>query len=228
MHLIGKYKETDNMCDLICENYSMLLVMSRFGIALGFGDQTIGDVCSNNKVDVKTFLAVVNLLVDEDEQVETDTSLSVVSLVTYLKNSHLYFLDFRLPVIRTKLIQAIDGEHHDVAQVITRYFDEYADEVRRHMSYEDEIVFPYVAGLLKGEKQEYTIDMFSKQHDQVESRLSELKDIIIKYYPGTSSHELNSVLFDIFSCAKDLAYHNAIEDKIFVPVIHELEKQKPS
>lgn len=225
MHLLGRYKETDNMCDLICENYSMLLVMSRFGIALGFGDQTIKEVCRNNQVDVKTFLSIVNLLVDEDEQVETDTSLSVESLVTYLKNSHLYFLDFRLPAIRTKLVQAIDSEHHDVAQVIIRYFDEYADEVRRHMNYEDEIVFPYVARLLNGEKQEYTIKMFSKQHDQVESRLSELKDIIIKYYPGTSSHELNNVLFDIFSCAKDLAHHNAVEDKIFVPVINALEKQ---
>lgn len=228
MYRLGIYKETDKMCDLICENYPMLLVMSRFGIALGFGEQTIGEVCLNSNVDVKTFLSVVNLTIDDNGQTEADTSLSINSLISYLRNSHIYFLDFRLPAIREKLIQAIDGEHHDVAQVVIRYFDEYAAEVRRHMSYEDEIVFPYVAGLLNDEVQEYTIEMFSKQHDQVESRLSELKDIIIKYYPGTSTHELNSVLFDIFSCARDLAYHNAVEDKIFVPVIKELEKQKVS
>ena len=216
------------MCDLICDNYPMLLVMSRFGIALGFGDQTVGQVCSNNQVDVKTFLAVVNLLIDDEKQTITDTSLSVTSLITYLKNSHNYFLDFRLPAIREKLLQAIDGEHHDVAEVVIRYFDEYAGEVRRHMNYEDEIVFPYVAKLLDGEEQEYNIEMFSKQHDDVESRLSELKDIIIKYYPGTSTHELNNVLFDIFSCASDMAYHNAVEDSIFVPVIKTLEQQKAS
>ena len=226
MYQLGKYKETDKMCDLICENYPMLLVMSRFGIALGFGDQTIGEVCIDNQVDTKTFLAVVNLLIDDEVQTITDTSLSVTSLITYLKSSHIYFLDFRLPVIREKLIQAIDGEHHDVAEVVIRYFDEYADEVRKHMNYEDEIVFPYVDRLLKDEKQEYNIGMFSKQHDNVESRLSELKNIIIKYYPGTSSHELNNVLFDIFSCASDLAYHNAVEDNIFVPVIKALEQQK--
>lgn len=228
MYQLGKYKETDKMCDLICDNYPMLLVMSRFGIALGFGDQTVGQVCSNNQVDVKTFLAVVNLLIDDEKQTITDTSLSVTSLITYLKNSHNYFLDFRLPAIREKLLQAIDGEHHDVAEVVIRYFDEYAGEVRRHMNYEDEIVFPYVAKLLDGEEQEYNIEMFSKQHDDVESRLSELKDIIIKYYPGTSTHELNNVLFDIFSCASDLAYHNAVEDCIFVPVIKALEQQKAS
>lgn len=228
MYQLGKYKETDKMCDLIFDNYPMLLVMSRFGIALGFGDQTVGQVCSNNQVDVKTFLAVVNLLIDDEKQTITDTSLSVTSLITYLKNSHNYFLDFRLPAIREKLLQAIDGEHHDVAEVVIRYFDEYAGEVRRHMNYEDEIVFPYVAKLLDGEEQEYNIEMFSKQHDDVESRLSELKDIIIKYYPGTSTHELNNVLFDIFSCASDLAYHNAVEDSIFVPVIKTLEQQKAS
>ena len=30
----GKYRETSKMSDLICENYPMVLVMSRFGIDL--------------------------------------------------------------------------------------------------------------------------------------------------------------------------------------------------
>ena len=37
MYKNGMYRETDKMSDLICENYPMVLVMSRFGIALGFG-----------------------------------------------------------------------------------------------------------------------------------------------------------------------------------------------
>ena len=35
----GKYRETSEMSDLICENYPMVLVMSRFGIDLGFGEK---------------------------------------------------------------------------------------------------------------------------------------------------------------------------------------------
>ena len=34
MYKNGMYRETDKMSDLICENYPMVLVMSRFGIAL--------------------------------------------------------------------------------------------------------------------------------------------------------------------------------------------------
>ncbi len=51
MYKNGKYRETDKMSDLICENYPMVLVMSRFGIALGFGEKNIGEVCRQNGVD---------------------------------------------------------------------------------------------------------------------------------------------------------------------------------
>lgn len=225
MYRLGKYKATDRMSDLICDNYPMLLVMSRFGIPLGFGDRTIGEVCTANGVDGKTFLAVANLLSDEENTPsETDRDLSVESLVSYLERSHSYFLDFRLPSIRRDLTEATDGGQSDVSTAIIRYFDEYAAEVRKHMRYEEEKVFPYVRQLLEGKKpKKYSIEIFRKQHDQVEAKLTELKNIIIKYYPAGSSNELNSVLFDIFSCEQDLASHNHIEDHLFVPVITELE-----
>ena len=34
-----KYRSTDKMSDLICDNYSLLMVMSRFGLSLGFGER---------------------------------------------------------------------------------------------------------------------------------------------------------------------------------------------
>ncbi|WP_418663065.1 hemerythrin domain-containing protein, partial [Alistipes ihumii] len=179
-------------------------------------------------VDTKTFLTIVNLLLDDHTTAEQiDPSLSVEALVSYLQNSHSYFLDFRLPLIRRKLIEAIDCGHSDVSFAIMRYFDQYVAEVRKHMNYEETTVFPYVRSLVQGKSGngKYNIGIFSKQHDQVESRLAELKNIIIKYYPATGSNELNSVLFDIFSCATDLASHNRIEDNLFVPLIAELERK---
>ena len=227
MYKIGKYKETDKMSDLIGENYPMVLVMSRFGIALGFGEKNIGEVCRQNGVDTHTFLIVVNFLT-EDNRVpvsEVDKGLSVESLITYLHNAHDYFLNFRLPHIRRKLVEAIAECPKDVAFVITRFFDEYADEVNKHMSYEEKTVFPYVRGLLDGVKDaRYNITIFRKRHDQIEMKITELKNILLKYYPGPGSNLLNSVLFDIFATEQDLASHNHVEDYLFVPVILALEK----
>ena len=228
MYKIGHYEETDRMSDLICNNYPMLLVLSRFGLSLGFGDRTIREVCQNNGVDVTTFLTVVNLLVTDEPELFTVThkQLSVEALVNYLHRSHDYFLDFRLPAIRRKLIEAIDCSHSDIAFAIIRFFDEYVAEVRKHMMYEEDTVFPYVRLLLSGEVDaHYNISVFQKQHNQVEAKLTELKNIIIKYYPAGGSNELNSVLFDIFSCAQDLASHNYIEDHLFIPVITEIETE---
>ena len=125
MYKQGIYKESDRMSDLISDNYPMLLVTSRFGIALGFGDKSIGEVCRMNHVDPFTFLTVVNFLTEETSVVSEATcqKLSIDTLVKYLHNAHDYFLNFRLPHIRRKLVDAIENCPSDVAFVIRRYFE---------------------------------------------------------------------------------------------------------
>lgn len=221
MYKNGGYTGEDRMCDLVCDRYPVLQVMSRFGIALGFGDKTIAAVCEENRVDTATFLAVVNLVLDFGG--DADAVVSVRALTDYLHNSHGYFLDFRLPAIRRKLIEAVDCSLSDVSFAIMRFFDEYVVEVQRHMTYEEQTVFPYVESLLSGEKNAaYSIDIFRRQHDQVEAKLRELKNVIIKYYPSGGTNELNGVLFDIFTCEQELASHNAVEDEIFIPAVERL------
>lgn len=225
MNKTRNYRETDYMSDLVTNHYRILLVMSRFGIGLGFRDKNIGEVCRENGVDTATFLTVVNMILNEDSPVSPAGEISLKSLMTYLHNSHDYFLGFRLPGIREKLVTVV-GTSDDLSRAIVNYFDEYVAEVDKHMSYEEKVVFPYVQSLLDGSRPvNYSIDIFEKQHDQVESRLSEFKNIILRYYPAQSSNEINSVLFDIFNCENDLASHNAVEDRLFVPAIMDLEQK---
>ena len=204
-----KYRATDKMSDLICDNYSLLMVMSRFGLSLGFGDKSVKDVCEAQGVDYRTFLAVANFISEEQYTYSGDENVfSISALMDYLKRAHTYFLDFKLPVIRRKLIEAIDCSGTDnIAYLILKFFDEYAKEVRRHMEYENEAVFTYVEKLL-------------------ESKLTELKNIIIKYYPEKeNNNKLNAVLFDIFNCEHDLASHCQVEDYMFVPAVAQLERR---
>ncbi len=82
----GKYTSSDKMSDLICDNYSLLMVMSRFGIALGFGDKTVGEVCEMQNVDCNTFLAVSNFISNgECRYDESDFDFSLVAMMDYLK-----------------------------------------------------------------------------------------------------------------------------------------------
>ncbi len=212
------------MGGLVDDDHRVLLVMSRFGIGLGFGDKSIGEVCRQSEVDTSTFLAVVNLLSAEGATGYPGGEISLVTLLGYLKNSHDYFLGFRLPAIRARLASAV-GETDDLTKAIVRYFDEYIAGVCKHMKYEEQVVFPYVRNLLSGQRPEdgYSIAIFSGRHDHVEARLGEFKNIFIKYYASPGTNEINGILFDVINCAQDLASHNAVEDMIFTPAVEALE-----
>ena len=222
------YKPTDKMGDLICENYALLQVMSRFGISLGFGDKSVQEVCDMNQVDCNTFLIVVNFLGEESNHIHDHLQgLSIPALMEYLKRAHSYFLDYNLPVIRRRLIDSIDCSQDDVAFLILKFYDEYVNEVRAHMGYENEVVFKYVNALLQGEDTgRYNIGVFVARHNQIETKLTELKNIIVKYYPSRANNNLvNTVLFDIYSCEKDLCSHCRVEDYMFVPAVAQIEKR---
>lgn len=224
------YKPTDKMSDLICENYTLLQVLSRFGISLGFGDKNVSDVCCDNDVDCTTFLAVVNFLIENSNRMlDHLDGISIPCLMNYLKRSHRYYLDFQLPSIRKKLLGALENtSEKDAAFLILQFFDAYVDEVRKHMEYENEKVFLYVNRLLAGEQSDgFNISVFARNHEHIDTKLKELKNIIIKYFPsGCDNFQLNATLFDIFSCEEDLASHNKVEDFLFIPAIMELENRR--
>ncbi len=227
-----KYHDTDPMSDVISDDYRMLQIISRFGIKLGFGDQTVGATCRSAGVDVSTFLTVVNYVKDPahariSEMVE---QVDVPALIAYLKNSHSYFVDFRLPGIRRKLLEAIDlSSGNRLAMLILRFYDEYAQEVERHMTFENNHVHPYVETLLQGRLPQETFrsieEQYDEQHANIEKSLSELKSIIVKYYPSDNSASLmGEVLMDIFMTDEDLHSHCHMEDTLFAECIRRLEQ----
>lgn len=218
------YKSTDKMRDLVKDNSALILVMGRFGISLGFGDKTVSEVCKMHRVDETTFLEVVNFVSDRTYDYH---AVSLRPLMGYLKQAHEYFLDFNLPNIRRKLIEAIDcSGKNDLAVLIVRFYDEYVTEVRKHMEYENDVVFSYVEQLSQGFlNRQFTISDFAGKHAPIGDKLNELKDIIIRYYPEKNNYLLNAVLLEIILCEEDLTSHCRIEDKLFVPAVKLIEQQ---
>ena len=219
-----KYSPTDKLRNLVRDNSSLLMVMSRFGISSGFGEKTVEEVCRMHGVDVATFLSVANLISGKEKDYK---SLSLSSLIGYLRRAHTYFLDYNLPTIRRRLIEALDcSGSDDVAFLILKFYDEYVTEVRKHMEYENTVVFAYVDELLQNRlDSSFSIDVFGGKHNHIDIKLKELKDIVISYYPNKCNDMLNSVLFDIINCEQDLASHCNVEDMLFVPAVAELERR---
>lgn len=225
-----RYNENDKMCDVICDEPALLQMICRFGIPLGVGDKTVDEICRANGVDTATFLAVANYIKTGSKSVEYSVErVSVKALITYLAQAHAYFLNYQMPTIRRKLLEAIDCScENEVAYLILKFYDEYTLEVRKHMQHENRKIFSYVRALLDGvSTPDFEIAVFARTHEKgIELKLQELKNIIIKYCQGVEGYEkLAGVLYDIFNCEADLRMHCAVEDDLFVPAVRRLEAQ---
>ena len=226
MKNVKMYEAGDKMITLIKDNYSVLQALGSFGINLGFGDKTVSETCQMNGVDTYTFLAVVNAQLNDITTYEDDEQINVPTLLHYLKASHTYYLDFQLPFIRRELQESI-SENDALGMLIMKLYEEYAQEIRRHMKYEEKTLFPYVESLLEGRPMnDYNVETFSKHHEQTDKKLRELKLMIIKYLPADAhrNNQLTATLYDIYNNEEWLRQHAEVEDHIFTPAIKRLER----
>lgn len=218
------------MADLIIANHINLLVLGRFGIRLGFGDKTVEEVCQKYNVNTDLFVLICNIFYDHDfeatkQQIE---ACPANETVTFLKKSHQFYRTERLPEIRSDIqrLSATCTKAHGMA--LERFFDEYYQEIEKHLLYEDQVVFPYIEQLIEHHKNgEFAIKQFEDNHDNIEIKLDDLKNIIIKYIPESDNDELRKTLLDkLFIFEEDLNRHQLIEDKLLVPMVQLLESGK--
>ena len=212
------------MRDLVRDNAMLLPALSRFNISFGFGDATVEEVCNNNNVDLNTFLNVCNLL---SGYMYDENAISLSALMDYLKLAHTSFLEVELPKIRRNLVEATCGQQVDeVAVILIKFFDDYVREVRKHMEYENNVIFAYIANLLAGSvPEDFNISDYSESHSDSVEKLNELKEIFIRQYNRRDNMRLSGTLFDIIVCGRDLLSHFEVENRLLIPCVRKLENR---
>ncbi len=234
-------RETQSMADAILENDQILSLLLRFDIELGFGERTVDEVCCSSGVNTAFFLEIVNAYVNDDYVARTDFSqFSLAIVVEYLKKTHAYYLNTGLPKIEEQVNRLIANSalSDDKKKLVLTFFGDYKKEFLDHVMKEEEMVLPYIleievqAGKTSPDPQfvnrvkEYSINQFAREHDRLEVSLANLAELIIKYLPPFKNRELcDQILADLFTLEKDLIDHAAMEDKILVPKVAELENE---
>lgn len=221
------YEQDDQMMSIIRDDYSVLQMLSAFGIKMGFGDKSVREVCESEGVDTYTFMTIVNFAANGFLDPDSIERLSVPTLLRYLKAAHTYFCDFELPFIRRELEESLN-DNDSLAKLIMKLYDNYAQSIRAHMKYEEKTMFPYVEALIDGNiTNSAMVETFSRNHHQTDQKLRELKQIIIKYLPasGRENNSLSHTLYDIYNTERWIQQHVRIEDQILTPAILHLEHQ---
>jgi regulator of cell morphogenesis and NO signaling len=228
------------MADVIQMNYMLIPVIHRFGIELGFGDKTVTEVCEENEVDLNFFLQLVNAYHDQDyfpkEELQT---IPVREIVAYLKMTHASYLNNTVTEIEQKIknLELEGSEDRKYIALIRNFFEGYKSELTEHIMREEDVVFPYVLAvdeIIKTERiseenkkifEQFSIEEYEEDHDDVEEKLLDLRTIMIKYVaPPSNSTLYHSIIQDLFRLEEDLNYHSRIEDKVLIPKIILMEK----
>ena len=227
------------LADVIHHDYNLVPVINRFGLHLGFGDQSIETLCLKNGVNIEFFLTILNAFHDPQYFPKKHLqSFPAKLLVNYLYKTHLYYMTEKMPEIE-HLIHELANKNPDNSTtfiLLKNFFSEYKTELSNHIQREEKRVYPYVIELenaietgvlpehLLTQLNEYSITDYEAEHENVEEKLYDLKNILIKYLPSAGSeHEVFIILREIFLLERDLKDHARIEDLILVPKVEAME-----
>jgi len=230
----------NKMGDIILHDHQLLAVLNRFDIKLGFREKTVEEVCKLHNINTDFFLEITNAF--HDGNFFTDKKLksfSLVLIVEYLKKSHNFYTDKKIPDIEN-LINSINYKADDkkYSAIVKKFFNEYKSELKSHIEKEEQSVYPYVLNLeftlknkelkkqLLNEIQNKSILKYRDEHDNIEEKLFDLKNIIIKYLPPPENPDVcNVILAKLFRLEQDLNNHSKIENKVMIPAAYEMEKE---
>ena len=226
------YSKDAKFAELLTEDRRLLQLLPRFGIGLGFGDRNVEQVCQINHVNTDLFLMICEIYSVSGYKPEKQElqHIDMGDLLSYLKASHLYYLDERFPHIEEHLQRIIDACGQKYGPMLSHFYDDYKQEVMRHIKYyEEEVVFPYIEALLNGKRTDsYKIDEFEHNHTNIQDTLDDMMNILLKYLPGDIlPKERIEISYDIMELSDDLNRHSLIEERILIPCVESLENAKP-
>lgn len=229
------------MAEVIHLNYSLLPVITRFDIDLGFGDRTVEEVCRDNEINLDFFIEITNSFINEDYIPQKELNSFPLSLIVkYLEKTHDYYLSEKVPELEEMIDRMVklSGADTQKSELLMNFFREYREELKNHIEKEELKVQPYVIeiekayekGVLNESLKEailnYSINDFANEHDNIEEKLYDLTNIIIKYMPPCPDKALtNRILMELFRLEKDLNAHAELEDKVLIPKVSIMEEE---
>ncbi len=232
--------ENMKLADVIHHDHTLVPIINRFGIHLGFGNDTIAEICQKHHLNVDFFLTILNAFHDAHyfpkEQLQR---FPAALIIDYLQKAHHYFLEDKIPEISALMDKMAEEYPLDETtfRLIRNFFTEYAQELKKHTHREEEKIYPYVLSLEKvfsdGSVDEYLrnqirdnpVSEYESEHENMEEKLFDLKNILIKYLPAPRKDELGyQILRELFTLEKELNEHARIENLILIPKVEAMEK----
>jgi len=226
-------KPETEIIDIIRENRCILLMLEHFNIDFSVGNKTAQHLCSENGISLEAFLAIANLYnsyyPDHNQPLPKESLLSIVS---FLKNSHYYYRKDKYPELigYIKQLKESTEDTKDI-ELVEIFFTNYYNEVNEHLSYEDEVAFPFFLDLLNDTPQvsnnKFAVKDYTDHHSDIETKLEDLKSLFLNaIHLGTNLRIKRNFYNALSELEFDLKLHSIIEEMLLVPNIERIEIER--
>lgn len=235
------FNENNKLASVVHKDNSLLPVINRLGIRLGFGDSTVREVCEKEGIDVDFFIEIINVFHYEAYFPENRLlNLSVSHVIDYLIKTHNYYRQYLIPEIERLMqlfLKSCEGKCAE-SELIRNFYEKFQNECLSHFQTEELEEFPYILELNRLVEDgvnypaflekygNFVVRDFEEDHVNIDDKMFDLENIIIKYLPPKYDQNIgNALLANLFLFGKDLKNHSRIEDNILLPKVKQLEKR---
>jgi regulator of cell morphogenesis and NO signaling len=232
--------KNDRFSEIINLNKSLSSVLDLFGVGERDYDKTIEEVGRKLNTDPDFMVAIIKAF-DQDNRPDKKILMKfpIETILDYLKKTHRYYLDKKIPEIELSLHDIIrqNNQGNSVLFALGNLFIAYKKKLTDHIKSEEEELFPYIEFLIRQVREgvdyttskkivsKFTIQHFEESHNNVEEDIERTRDTIVRYSPENTfamSYRIFLNQLDLFE--KDLHRHSIIEDEVLVPKALKLEE----
>jgi hypothetical protein len=215
------------LSDAIFSDPSLIPVINRFGIFLGVGDATVGEICLRQGLDPDFFLAVVNTFLNEDYfPADVASTLPADKVVEYLLLTDRYYEAAMIPNIERhfRTLMARSPRDNNLP-LLWDFFAEMRTELLTCIADDRKRRFPLIVRLFEGGVQtvdgQDALDAMPEAvaRRSVGDKLADLEAFFVMHLRGEYDRNLcMAVVSAIFTLSKDIRQNNRIRERILSPL----------
>jgi regulator of cell morphogenesis and NO signaling len=188
------------------------------------GSRTLGEACQRKGID---FASVADLLAAEATEPEPQgnpAELPPEELVDYIVDTHHAYLRRELPRLRamSHRVANVHGGHTPSLIEVFEVFLGLEDELASHMMKEEQVLFPAISSLARGESRVGSLDgpiaCMIHEHEDAGAALERLRTLTSGYQPPADACNTYRALFaGLAELEEDLHRHIHLENAVLFP-----------
>ncbi len=183
---------------------------------------------SVNGISPGLFATLKEIYTSDNPKVELEKldTTDIPVLLRILRNTHRHYLEASIVSIHDNVHRMTQLSSPENSAIVNRFFDDYENDIKAHIHFEEKVVFKYVEGLLKGERDSrFSVEMLREMHDDAEDKLTDFKNIVMNHLPDSDTSDARyEVLVGILNIEDAIRRHTVIEEKVLLPLAELLEK----